>query len=371
VRGAHLGAALLVAPRRGRPRLGYLTPMEREEAAASGLDLLTPEALDVARWQRGDAAPAAFLAATVGRALQLAGLAPGRLALAGRYAAGVAHAACGELERDGWTFVEGNDLMRRARRRKAAWEVRELRRAAQGTIAALRRVAALLAGAGVRRGELWVGGERLRPARLRREIGAELAARGLEQPEGAIVAAGRESAVPHNQGDPERPLRAGEAIVVDLFPRGLLFADCTRTFCVGEPPDSLRVAHAAVEATLRRARAAARPGASAWALQESVCRGLSRRGYATPISHPGTVTGYVHGLGHGVGHELHEYPSFRREAGEEGVLRAGDVFTLEPGLYDPGAGWGVRLEDLCRLAGERLEVLTPLPYSLDPRPYAG
>jgi Xaa-Pro aminopeptidase len=49
------------------------------------------------------------------------------------------------------------------------------------------------------------------------------------------------------------------------------------------------------------------------------------------------------------------------------VLRQGDVFTLEPGLYDPAAGWGVRLEDLVYLGSGGLEDLTPLPYDLDPR----
>ena len=80
------------------------------------------------------------------------------------------------------------------------------------------------------------------------------------------------------------------------------------------------------------------------------------------------MRGYVHGLGHGVGYELHELPSFRRSAGDaEGTFETGDLFTLEPGLYDPEGGWGVRLEDLCRLAPAGVENLTPAPYALDPR----
>jgi Xaa-Pro aminopeptidase len=44
------------------------------------------------------------------------------------------------------------------------------------------------------------------------------------------------------------------------------------------------------------------------------------------------------------------------------------VLTLEPGLYDPDDGWGVRLEDLVWLRDDGAsEVLTPLPYDLDPR----
>ena len=59
---AKLGEALVVVPAGGAPRLGYWTPMERDEAASTGLDLLTPEALDIPRWQREAASPGALLA---------------------------------------------------------------------------------------------------------------------------------------------------------------------------------------------------------------------------------------------------------------------------------------------------------------------
>ncbi|HSN89399.1 MAG TPA: M24 family metallopeptidase, partial [Thermoanaerobaculia bacterium] len=155
--------------------------------------------------------------------------------------------------------------------------------------------------------------------------------------------------------------------VADFYPRGSMFADCTRTFCVGEPSPALRRAHALVLAALERAHLRARPGVRGWDLQEAVCQIFDAEGFPTPISLPGTTRGYVHNLGHGVGFDLHEQPVFRKISGAEGVLREGDVFTLEPGLYDPAEGYGVRLEDLVYLGPEGLENLTPLPYSLDPR----
>jgi len=173
--------------------------------------------------------------------------------------------------------------------------------------------------------------------------------------------------VPHSAGADERVLRAGEPLVVDLYPKAALFADCTRTFCVGEAPEALVRAHAAVQETLQAAHVEAVAGARGWDLQESACARLATHGWPTPISDPGTTRGYVHGLGHGVGFELHEYPSFRRHAGAEGTLGVGDVFTLEPGLYDPEAAFGVRLEDLVTLGAEGPVNLTPLPYELDPR----
>jgi Xaa-Pro aminopeptidase len=210
-------------------------------------------------------------------------------------------------------------------------------------------------------------------ARLRSEVGQVFASHGLEQPKGSILAPGEEGGIPHSAGTPERVLRAGESLIVDLFPRSSrhgLFADCTRTFCVGEPAPALRRAHALVLAALERAHLRARPGVRGWELQEEVCDLFEAEGLPTQISTPGTARGYVHNLGHGVGFDLHEQPIFRKAAGAEGVLREGDVFTLEPGLYEPGisdGGFGVRLEDLVYLGPEGLENLTPLPYDLDPR----
>jgi Xaa-Pro aminopeptidase len=363
----HIGECQLVIPRGGQARLVYLTPMERGEAAATGLELITPEHLDMARWQNEAAEPAVQMAWVAEKSLELAGVSPGRAALAGHGQAGVIQAACASLAGKGWTWVPGNDLVLAMRKRKSAAELAGIRAAAAGVAAAMRRVASRLAAAAVRDGELWLEGERLTVARLRPEIGQVLAAHGLEQPKGSILAPGEEGGVPHSTGTPQRVLRAGESLIVDLFPRGALFADCTRTFCVGEPPPSLRRAHALVLAALERAHLRARPGVRGWELQEEVCDAFQAEGFPTQISTPGTARGYVHNLGHGVGFDLHEQPIFRKASGAEGVLREGDVFTLEPGLYEPAEGYAVRLEDLVTLGPSGLENLTPLPYELDPR----
>ncbi len=52
---------------------------------------------------------------------------------------------------------------------------------------------------------------------------------------------------------------------------------------------------------------------------------------------------YLHGTGHGVGLVIHETP-FHSQVSEE-VLAAGNVVTVEPGLYRVGFG-GFRIEDL-------------------------
>lgn len=376
----HLGRAFLLLPRpsdldraaAGGPALGFLTPMERGEAARTGLALLTPEALEVERLSRELPEAGAFWGALLAKAFELAGLPEGRIALAGHPSAGLAVELARRLAAAGRPAVGGDQVARMLRKRKNPGELEDLRRAAAGAVAALRRVAEVLAAASPAGsdGALRFAGEPLSVGRLRREVFGVLAAHGLEQPEPAILAPGEEGAMPHSIGTDERVVRAGESLVADLFPRSRLFADTTRTFCVGGPPAALARAHAAVLRALEAARRGARPGVRGWSLQEATCAYFGELGYETPISHPGTERGYVHNLGHGVGYEIHEYPSFRKEAGAEGVLAPGDVITLEPGLYDVEEGWAVRLEDQLVVGEDGIaEDLTPLPYDLDPRAY--
>jgi len=369
VGGARLGETVVIAPRGGGPRLAYMTEMERSEAAATGLTLVSPATLGLASIARRGLRGGARLAAILGAALDASGVTPGRLALGGSWAAGEVAEACARLGEAGWSVVSAVGALRRARKEKSAVELASLRRTAAATCDLFRGIARRLASAETRDGLLYAEGEPLTVGRLRRELAVAVAEAGLSQPRPAILAPGEEGGVPHAAGSPERPLRGGESLVVDLFPRGRLFADCTRTFCVGEPPEHLARAHADVLAALERAHRELRPGRRGWELQLVVCEVLAERGWPTPVDSSGSERGYVHGLGHGVGYELHELPSFGESAEpEDGMIEVGDVLTLEPGLYEPGAGgFGVRLEDLVAVGPAAGENLTPLPYELDPR----
>jgi Xaa-Pro aminopeptidase len=371
VGAARLTKAVVVVPQGKAPHLVYFTPMERDEAAkakAVGCRVLSPERLDLARWIRECSTMEDLLATVLGQAFLHAGVAPGRVALAGRGAAGHVHHACTALGGDGWSFFSGHEALAGARRFKDEVALTEMRRVAEATGAAFYHVARVLRQAAVDpTGGLVRGAAPLTVGCLKGEIAAVFATADLEQPEGNIVAPAEEGAVPHNQGTLERPLRVGESIVVDLFPRGRLFADCTRTFCVGVVPPPLRAAHRATLGALRLASDKARAGARGWDLNQDVCAFLEAAGYPTHRSHPESLTGFVHGLGHGVGFDLHDAPGFREgDQGEAGELLAGDVVTLEPGLYDSDAGWGVRLEDLVLVTEAGIENWTPLPYALDP-----
>jgi Xaa-Pro aminopeptidase len=180
-----------------------------------------------------------------------------------------------------------------------------------------------------------------------------------------IVARGAQAAVGHEAGS--GPIAPGESVVVDVWPRdraSACFADMTRTFVVGEVPDELREYHRLTKDALDIAVAMVRPGVDGRDVYGAVCDHFEANGHATGRSkEPGTVLqdGFFHGLGHGVGLDLHERPGLSRYGD---ALVAGDVITLEPGLYRKGFG-GVRLEDLLLVTEDGVENLTDFPYELE------
>lgn len=370
VGGARLGHACAVA-NGGGAWLVYFTSMEREEAAlaeAQGVELVHPADFGMEALRSDGKSSEEILAAGVNSALERAGTGTGRVLLAGRPAAGSTLDLARTLEAGGRQPVSGRDLMLALRRRKTKGEIEGIASAARATVDAFESVARMLAGSSVReRGELWLGEERVTVARVKALAAGVFAGHGLEQPESSVVAPGKEGATGHSTGTPDRVLRAGESVVVDLFPRGLLFADCTRTFCVGEPPEVLARAHGLVLEALETSLEAVRPGLRGWTLHERVCRFFENEGFDVADKNPGSQSGYFHLLGHGVGYELHELPSFRETGPGTEEFLAGDAVTIEPGLYDPEAGWGVRLEDLVVVTEDGMTNLTPLPYDLDPR----
>lgn len=181
-----------------------------------------------------------------------------------------------------------------------------------------------------------------------------------------IVSHGAQSAIGHDMGSGE--IRPGEPIVIDVWPKDAAtacFADMTRTFCLSDVPDELRAYHRVAREALDRSLAAIKEGVKGSDVFAVSCEPFHDAGYKTMLNKaPGEVieTGYFHSLGHGVGLEVHEQPSLGR-VGDE--LRAGDVVTIEPGMYRRGWG-GCRLEDLVLVTREGAENLTQYPYDLEP-----
>jgi Xaa-Pro aminopeptidase len=158
--------------------------------------------------------------------------------------------------------------------------------------------------------------------------------RGAEPSFESIVASAERGALPHaNPADV--PIAAGTLVTLDIGARlDGYCSDCTRTWATGELPDDLAEAYALVERAQATALAAVRPGPEGREI-DAVARDI--------IEAAGHGEHFGHGLGHGVGLEVHEGPRLSRTG--EAQLVAGNVVTVEPGVYLPGRG-GVRIEDL-------------------------
>jgi Xaa-Pro aminopeptidase len=269
------------------------------------------------------------------------------------------------LRAAGIELVTDQGLFDLRRRRKTELELDGIRRATRAAEAGMRTLAELLARSEPGDGGRTIDGEPLTSELLRAaaEVAfAELGCRGDDM----IVAHGAQTADGHHQGSGR--VANDDVLVCDLFPRDLestCFSDMTRTFSVGTPDPELAGWHGHTREALDLVRELVRPGADGAELYREVCRFYESLGYATRLSAPkGTVLreGFNHGLGHGVGLDVHEAPALSKRGHE---LIAGDVITLEPGLYRHGFG-GVRLEDLVLVTDDGCETLSDFPYDLDP-----
>ncbi len=227
----------------------------------------------------------------------------------------------GEAVGEGNTLVECGGLVEKLRRIKDESELSAIAAAAELADEAY----AFALGAGLR-------GKSERAVALAtenhiRELGGEPSFE-------TIVAGGPNGALPHAEpGD--RIIEAGDLVVFDMGAKlDGYCSDCTRTFAVGEPPESSRIVYDIVLEAQLASVAAVRSGAPGKDV-DAVARRI--------IEGAGHGDRFGHGLGHGVGLEVHEGP--RLSARSDDVLATGEVVTVEPGIYLPG-DVGVRIEDL-------------------------
>jgi Xaa-Pro aminopeptidase len=173
-----------------------------------------------------------------------------------------------------------------------------------------------------------------------------------------IVACGPHSADPHERGS--GPLRAGQPIVLDIFPRSTAtgyWGDLTRTVCRGPAPAELKKMYNAVKAAHAAALKAVKAGAWTDDVHAAAAGELDCRGFKTETI-DGVPQGFIHGTGHGVGLEIHEAP--RVSSAVHKKLRAGNIITIEPGLYYPHLG-GIRIEDTVAVTKTGYQMLAPCP----------
>src|SRR5580692_3579467 len=165
----------------------------------------------------------------------------------------------------------------------------------------------------------------------------------------AIVAAGPRSALPHARPSARR-IGKNELVVLDL---GAILrrycSDLTRTVHVGKASARVRQWYYAVLEAQAAARHALKPGVTCGAIDAAARNVLDRKGLGRY---------FVHSTGHGIGLEIHEDPRIARD--QKRLLDAGNVVTVEPGVYVEGVG-GIRIEDDALVTPRGAEILTTAP----------
>jgi Xaa-Pro aminopeptidase len=177
-----------------------------------------------------------------------------------------------------------------------------------------------------------------------------------------IVAGGKQGCDPHERG--YGPLRAHEPIILDIFPRSQktgYFGDITRTVVRGRASEAVKKLYDTVFHGQKIALQKVSAGTSTTEIHQCVLQFFTQRGYHTGKRN-GRMEGFFHGTGHGLGLEIHEAP--RIGATSRGKLKAGQVVTVEPGLYYPETG-GVRLEDVALVTPKGAKNLTRFEKSLE------
>jgi Xaa-Pro aminopeptidase len=147
-----------------------------------------------------------------------------------------------------------------------------------------------------------------------------------------IVAFGANGSIPHHRPG-ERRLKRNDTILIDFGVKWNGYCcDMTRCFAVGKASSVYQKAYDSVLEAHRAAAGKVRAGVSAKELDETARKVIADAGFPP----------YGHGLGHGLGLEIHEGPSVSSKS--EAILKAGQVITIEPGVYIPGK-LGIRIED--------------------------
>ena len=244
---------------------------------------------------------------------------------------------------------------------KTPAEVEALRKGNKASEAGFRIVAKTLAESTIRNGTLVFGGSTLTSERLRDLIcHAALDVGGMALH--TIAAPGDQAIDNHCVG--HGPIRAGELIVVDIYPRRMAdgyWGDMTRTFMKGRASDAQRSLVHTVKSAHKLSIDMIKPGVTGGKVHDAVQTFFDKEGYET-VRNSRTPQGFFHALGHGVGLEIHEDPFMR--SGSAWKFRKGMVITVEPGLYFPGLG-GCRIEDVVHVVPGGCELLSKASYKLE------
>jgi len=239
---------------------------------------------------------------------------------------------------------------------KAEVEIGYMKKSLAHTKLAFRIIENILKKSAIRKNRIYFKNKILTSGFLKQEAEKALVEKGMFDLLGMIISSGEQTAVPHHSGS--GPILPHQPIVCDIFPRHResgYFSDMTRTFVKGKPSSEIQKMYSVVLKAQQTAIRKIRAGVSAKEIFDDAAEVILKNGY-----HVGD-SGFVHGLGHGVGLDIHEKPSLKSNS--EDILEAGNVITIEPGLYYPRLG-GIRLEDMLLVTKTGCRNLTNYPKRL-------
>lgn len=329
--------------------------MERDEAAKTGYELLSYAnypIMDLLKQCDGDLTQATVL--QFKQILSDLGITQGRVMLYGKQEISKVlpliqglSKALPEIE-----FIGDMDdtILLEARATKSPDEIERIRQMGVRTTTVVGKTARFLQSHPVGENETLIkaDGSPLTIGDVKSQIKLWLAEAGAEDTEGMIFAIGRDAGVPHSSGNPDDPITLGRTIVFDIFPAeagGGYFYDFTRTWCLGYAPAEVENVYNDVVKVYDTVVGELKLGVNAAEYQARTCELYEAMGYETIRQNPRLEQGYIHSLGHGLGLNVHEKPWFARKEDPSNVLQVGSVFTIEPGLYYPEKGFGIRVED--------------------------
>lgn len=366
--GGHVGGATLVK-KRGEGAVLVCNPMEREEAARSGLEVHLYDEFALES-ESSDSAQA--FALRLRAILQRFGV-TGRVGVYGQTDFGPLFAALTHFQ----TLMPEVQLVGEPRERslflyametKEPDEVERIRRMGQITTEVVRLTQTYLTGCAVREDEVLLkeDGTPLTVGDVKGKIRLWLAERGAEPREGFIFAIGHDAGVPHSTGNPADWLRLGQTIVFDIYPAeagGGYFYDFTRTWSLGYATPEAERLYQQVMDVYQQVVAQLKVNTAFKEYQRLACTLFEQAGHKTLLSHKTLLEGYVHSLGHGVGLNIHERPASGLSVADDNRLKPGVVITIEPGLYYPEQGMGFRIEDTYWVRPDgQFERLAEYPY---------
>jgi len=371
--GGHVSHATLIK-KRGEEATLFFGDMERDEAAKSGLKLISYSKYDMndlAKRSNRDGVLAGAMRCEL--MLKDLNISSGRVGVYGTYDLSVVFGLLSHLQKlmPEIEFVgeaREDSIFMRAMETKDEAEVERIRKMGKVTTDVVRKTADFLTSCDVRDDEVLLNenGSPLTVGDVHSKIRLWVAEHGAELPSGFIFSIGRDAGVPHSAGNPTDLMKLGQTIVFDIYPAeagGGYYYDFTRTWSLGYATPEAQKLFDQVKEIYDQLNDNFDLNVPFRNYQQMACEYFESKGHQTQLHTKAPVEGYVHSLGHGVGLNIHERPFSSLLNDDDHRLAPGVVVTSEPGLYYPEKGMGFRIEDTLWVRPDgKMEILAEYPY---------